>query len=444
VVFLLIPQTAESAFSISASPAEGGNSLRFGRANLSSAPDKEVKIRITSTESRQYQVFQRIVETLTNERGETISPSAILTATLPDSNASGTLYMQSQEHVGYSDQLIYTSSANGNTDSFSVIYRVDTSRLAFAGNFFGKIMYLLRPIGGSAQQEVILNIFLEASQELVVEAEAGSGIDFIRLNSTETGPQEDELKISFRGNGRNGLKIYQEILDFPVNEMNDELQPEILYFSTFSNTGDTLNTQSLKNFQRGKVLIYESNDDSDIFLVKFSLNSNTIDTQKAGNFSGKIQYTVQRNDYNKIIDLNLNVEIAPVFKLAIDYPPEGVSFKNMVPTAPPQKQEVLVKVNTNLGRPYIITQTVEAPLTNEEGKQITDDTFSMKQEVVSGNIGKFKYSDFHAVQAGESQLYYSDNYGSPVEFKVIYRLEPSWELEAGNYKTSIVYSLGEI
>ena len=46
-----------AAFNISVTPTEGGSSLRFGRVDLETAPDKEVRIRITNTESKQYQIY---------------------------------------------------------------------------------------------------------------------------------------------------------------------------------------------------------------------------------------------------------------------------------------------------------------------------------------------------------------------------------------------------
>ena len=50
---------AEATLNISVAPLTGGNSLRFGRISSGDEISKEVRIRISSTDGRQYQVFHR-------------------------------------------------------------------------------------------------------------------------------------------------------------------------------------------------------------------------------------------------------------------------------------------------------------------------------------------------------------------------------------------------
>src|SRR5436190_11780587 len=90
---------------LSVNPQEGGSTLRLGRIGTSNILDKEVRIRTTSTEGAQYQVFQRVLEPLTSQDGKNLDLGVIGTYTLNGSNASGTLYAQNPEPMGLSDQL---------------------------------------------------------------------------------------------------------------------------------------------------------------------------------------------------------------------------------------------------------------------------------------------------------------------------------------------------
>ena len=72
LVLGLMQGAALASISLSINPIDGANNLQFGRVDIPSAFNKEVKIRITSSGAKQYQVFQRIVDPLVNERGEVL------------------------------------------------------------------------------------------------------------------------------------------------------------------------------------------------------------------------------------------------------------------------------------------------------------------------------------------------------------------------------------
>ncbi len=60
-----------------------------------------------------YQVFQRILEPIVNEKGDALNLQAIETQTLTNSNSYGTLYLQNSDHLSMGDQLLYSSSQSG-------------------------------------------------------------------------------------------------------------------------------------------------------------------------------------------------------------------------------------------------------------------------------------------------------------------------------------------
>src|SRR3989338_4638479 len=121
-VLFLMSYDAWASLKISVTPQGGGNMLRFGKLISEVHPDKEVRIRVTSSAQDKYQVFQRLVDPLTNERGQTLDIRGFQSYTLIGSNSFGSLYQQSPQTMGYSEQLLYSSSPNGDGDGFTVIY----------------------------------------------------------------------------------------------------------------------------------------------------------------------------------------------------------------------------------------------------------------------------------------------------------------------------------
>ena len=141
---------------------------------------------------------------------------------------------------------------------------------------------------------------------------------------------------------------------------------------------------------------------------------------------------------------DLEVDIPPVFELDAEYPDGGVSFNELLPDSPPQMKEVVVSVKTNIGKPYEVIQNVSTTLTNESGKMIDREYFTVRAELVAGEAGRIQPEDFTPVQEGDTILFVSDKSGSPSRFKVGYRLRPYRQMPPGEYKTGVVYSLNEI
>jgi len=58
--------------------------------------------------------------------------------------------------------------------------------------------------------------------------------------------------------------------------------------------------------------------------------------------------------------------------------------------------------------------------------------------------GTLKATEKQEAKKGDSILYISDNSGSSDKFKIVYELEGSLDIKAGDYATRISYSLLEI
>lgn len=427
---------------LSVVPVDGGNTLRFGRVDTLASEDKEVLLRITSTGGQQYQIYQRLAEPLVNERGVALERSVIMASTLPGSNVSGSVYLQGLERLHFADQLIYTSDQNGTSDTLTILYKVNPEEMTASGNFLGNIVFTARPIGGGAQDQVVLNLFLQDSGDLEVKTETSSGRDTIQLSSARPDEENGYFQISLTGNRGHRISVYQELLAFPANEMRQFLEEDMVQFSVDGKEGQG-RYPTPGNIPRNQELVYETTAGDDALTVHFRTNADALSLQTAGVYQGKIRYIVDIDGEQRSYDANLVVNVAPVFKLLVEYPPGGVSFKRLLPNSPPEIREVVMKVQTNLGRPYMVNQTVSAALTNEKGEELSSEYFTIQQELVAGE-GKVRFSEFTPVPVGDTPLYHSDLNGRPAEIRVRYRINPQHSETAGDFKTMILYSLGEI
>ena len=439
---VFFPFFSYAAFNISATPYEGGVSLRFGRVDASSLINKEVKIRVTSTEALQYQVFQRILEPFVNEKGQDLNMEAITSYTLVNSNSSGTLYQERPDILRYSDQLLYTSSSAGESDSFIVVYTIDGKKLDTPGRFMGKILYTLRPIGGGQEKNVFLDVYIDASAQFQIDTVTSDRRrNELSLSTRTQKEMQGYVKFSFKNNvGK--IKVYQIIDEFPCNEYSERIDSSSLRFFTSGGKNGELFYTSPVFLERKKLLIYTSTEAEDTFFVNFLMDKERIEEQKAGVYRGKVEYLIERADYSEVFPVNLRVEVTPIFKLETIYPAEGLQFKNLLPHTPPQTKEVSIIVKTNLARPYMVIQKLESPLTSEKGVEIPSQFFTMKEEIIEGE-GEVKFPEFSPVPVGEIPVFFSDERGSPARIKIIYRLKPYSEIIAGNYNTMVSFSLGE-
>lgn len=441
---LFFTRSVSAAVSLSISPVSGSNSLRFGRLLASEENNIEVRIRITSTDNEQYQVYQRMNEPLTNERGQMASAETLKSYSLMGSNSSGALYLENMDSVSSAQQLIYSSSTSGASDSFTVVYVADGSKLGSSGNYFGKIAFSVRSAGGGSQENAYLNVFIDSFGEVKASIEESNGRSYIQLESGDELNKEKYLKVSFSGNPGAPIRIYQETVLFPSDELFNDINSDVVkYFSSGEPKGD-LAQQIPTDIDRKKTLIYSSKEAEDSFFVNFLIDETNIDEQKAGVYKGKIQYSVESESISREFSFDIEVEIKPVFNIKVTLPPGGLNFEKILPMSPPQVNEVEVSVRSNLGKPYVLVQDVISPFTNTKGDVIDGKNFTIKVELEKKQKGKVVYDVFKPVPVEASPIFFSDNKGSSSRFKVYYRLSPFEGMTAGGYSTNIVYSLGEI
>ena len=120
-----------------------------------------------------------------------------------------------------------------------------------------------------------------------------------------------------------------------------------------------------------------------------------------------------------------------------------IEFRDLKPREPPKTYEVAIDIMTNIDKQYQVTQKVTSELVNKEGQVIPQEYFTLRTESVDTK-GILKFAQNSPAKKGDTVLFISDRDGSPDSFKVIYELTCPADVKAGDYSTSVVYSLSEL
>ncbi len=446
-LFLLLGliQVCWATVNLSVNPIDGSNSLRFERTPVAGWENKkEIHIRVSSTNGNRYQVFQRILEPIVNEKGEPLNLQAMMTQTLSNSNSSGTLYLQNSDHLSMSDQLLYSSSQSGESDSFIIGYSLDKSSINTSGSFRGRLVFTVRGMGNASSDQVTLDVFLETSSSSLKISVKGARIpNKIRVRGSDiTEKTADYVNISFSGNPGQDIRIYQEVDTLPQNETDRGLGADVLQLDTEGDS-EGLRFKGLRPLGAGRSLIYSSNKDEDNFVIYFLVNADQVQQQDAGSYFGKIKYIVETSQGKQEFPIDIQSDIPPVFSMNVTMPPGGVKFSNVLASNPPQYEEVVVTVLSNLHKPYQVLQDVQTNMTNQQGKEFDSKYFTIQVEIPSGQKGQTDLTEFTSVKTGEYPVFSSDAGGSGATFKVVYRLQGYAQMNTGDFMAPVRFSLNQ-
>ncbi len=445
ILFFLGQGSAFSAtLNLVVNSVDGSNALRLGRVVSGLDNKKELRIRVSSDGGTQYQVFQRVVEPVVNEKGETLDLKAIETAAALGSNSAGTLYLQNAEGLTFSDQLVYTSGRGGESDAFTIAYAVRPDLMNAAGNFSGKLAFTVRSAGGGNQDQVLMNVYLDSTADWKTSVTGGKLAGRVHIKDIDTTDKTaDFVKVSFSGNMGKEVRVYQEFENLPQDAAAQEIAADAVRFFAAGSSGQGIRVVDPSPIARAKTLIYSAPKPADDFLVYFMMDPVKGPLQAAGLYAAKMKFTVETDDARQEFPIDLECEVPPVFAMDMAFPPEGVSFANVLPISPPVEKEVTVTVRTNLRKPYQVTQGLASALANEKGSEVKKEYFTFQVQVAPGGRGHTKFPEFAPMQVGEYPVFSSDSQGDPARFKVVYRLQGYTQMSGGNYAAPIRFSVNQ-
>lgn len=447
LICFLLPLNGWAAVSLSATPLEGGNSLRFGRITSGNTINKQVRIRVTSDLGVKYQVEQRLLEPLRNSKGELLNADAFTFYTLRGSNLTGSLYQDTPYKVDTFKRVLYVSSAAGTGDSFSIIYSLNPDKINISGSFFGRILFTFTPLGsGGTQREVILNVYFETEKDFQINLKTSSQSSRTLRLSSDKDRLKGYLIISTEGSLGEKYGIRQVVQEQFKNEKGEVIPPELLTISVSSNKGSSYASSPIP-LTKKSLLIYDSEawGEGDEIVVNFSVNTKDLKGLPSGNFKTLVQYNVESSgSLIKRLPIDISLEIKPIFDIEVISESTGkLYFRNLNPDSGLVEKEVVIKITTNLSRPYDVVQTLSAPLVNQSGDTIPLQFFRLKVEKSKDNPGNIIFSQYTPLSVGDMRVFTSNPGGDCSEFKIIYSLEVPRDMVGGDYFTGLNYSLVE-
>ena len=435
-----------AAFSVSLTPYEGGYDLSYGKV---SGPrvNKEVTVNIISTIGKQYRLIQSLLEPISSPSGVSLSQNNFVVYGIRGTNKSGTLGVEQERPIGLGRDYIYTSSQDGLSDSFTLVYGLQGPFDVAPGNYRGRLSFTLEAIDST---QVPVTVFLDISTEIDVqskiEIKVADGGSAIRLNPAREEEASVDVLVDIKGGMGSQFKIIQSVDDLPVSSEGNKLsEGAVKFLVKDTERGAALTTPTDLSLRPQTIYTSGLNGEAETFVITYSAGDLT--AEKAGRYRSALKYILEGTGYIKqglIATLDLEIDNARTFELTVTPEAGGVlRFQNLKAGSPPQVNEVVISVKSNIVKPYQITQKVLSPFTNKEGNVIPANYFTLRQESIDTK-GILKFPIKTEAVVGDTVLFISDKQGSADTFKLIYELGIPPDLKAGDYSTTITYSLSEI
>jgi len=437
-----------STFSLSVVPYEGGYDLRYGKISPSlGRVNREVTVTVSSDIAKQYRIVQSLLEPLHTEDGYQIPQNDFRVYGIRGTNRAGTLHVEQEYAIGMGRPVVYTSSQNGDSDTFTLVYGLILPADASTGSYRGRIAFTLEPIDSSESPvTVILNIFAEVEVVSSIEITTQAGSKRVALQAGAKEGSSADVTITIRGGFGKQFSILQMPEGLPIGVDGSEIPYEAVNFmGSSTGKGMVVNELTPLSGKQQTVFTSSSQGDAGSFVLNYTIDN--AQHLNAGRYNFKMKYLLEGIDFSqfRLIDsIDFEIDVPRIFDLIIKPESGGlIQFRNVKPLEPPQKSQVEIEIYSNVGKKYQMTQKVISELTDKEGHVIPDKFFTIQMEDARTK-GELKIPEKIPVKKGDAVLFVSDNKGSSDAFKLIYELQLPLDYRSGDYSTRIVYSLSEI
>lgn len=429
-------------------PVEGGNEVRFGKVSAYVPyTSKAVSVSVSSDVNQQYQVVATLVKPLANSQGAALAAGSLSAYAVREGAMTGTLNADHEFIVTADRTVIYTSDQAGTSASFTLVYVLKNSDTIMPDFYQGMLVFTVesRATAQSATRSV-LNITADIeSPSKLISITTATGAKSIILNAAKAETSSVDLIVEIRESLKEQYEISQYLPGLPESLEGKKLVTDSLVVKA---QGNKYGSGTAGGFpvSNGEQTLYvsDSGGDGDRFVVNYSLTN--LEKQNAGNYQAAIQYFLKTRNGKKLLGtFPLAVSIGRIFDLNATAvgPESSIRFKDVQLDKRPQYSEVLIEIQSNVGRQYQVSQQLPAQLTNTGGASLPPKHFTLRLEDM-GTKGNLRFTQPTEVKAGEMVLFISDKDGSSDRFKIIYELAADADVAAGNYMGSIVYTISEL
>ena len=449
-VLFILPQYLQAEISLSVNPQTGGSELDFGQLNqVYQEVSRQVDVEMRGT-TAQYELRQEPLSPLRNARGDEIPWNNLTLRGLSGTNKFGRLKVNPE---AVTNSVIYTGNQNGSPDSFTLAYTLNAHQGIRTDFYRGQLRFTVIPVNASQSSvSTILNVIVVVKPETEtgqlkpsIDITTASGSGLIYLNSRKEENKRCDVLVKINDKFNRPFSINQILILPPESSEGKRLEPGVVNLEV---QGTQLGAGlPLSGLSLNPLTIYKSKptgETDNSFIVSYTLGD--MAQAKAGRDRSRIQFIVEEMGLElERHTLELEVEIERVFDLLITPQLDSglIEFSGVRPGEPPKRNEVIVEILNNTGKRYQLNQNVLSELVDSQGNRIEAKYFTFRSESMETK-GTLKATEKQAAKKGDSILYISDNSGSSDKFKIIYELEGSLDIKAGDYATRISYSLLEI
>ncbi|MBU1122370.1 MAG: hypothetical protein KKF54_06730 [Candidatus Omnitrophica bacterium] len=459
LMMCLVTQTVWADLTINVTPEDMSGKLNLssqGAVKIGTDRTFTVTIEISSSAGQKYEVKQKMEEPLRNEKVE-LDKNAVVFHTLPITT-SGSLYADGEPiALDQFEHTLYSSSDAGDGATFIVAYSVvgsEPDRINAVGYFRGTIRYYVVPIRGSSiEDDAVLRVELEiAETEFKAQISTSDYTkDKITLSTSDDKQKiERYVEINLSGMEGKNYDIFQEVKEDFKDEKGRVISKGSVRFFLEAQKGQAEYTSYIPLEGTSQIYSSQGKTGEDKVKINFDIDNEKIEDLSEGVFTSKLEYTFKNGDKEETIILDIEVEIAAVFEIEViseDGAAGRLFFRSLKDKRSYMKEfetrEALVKVRTNLNKPYIVVQKLDSPFINKAGDTIPLELFTLRQEIDKKQSGEIVFSDSAPLELGNTNVFLSDRQGSSSEFKVMYTLKVAPEIRSGDYFTNLSYSLTE-
>jgi len=445
---IFIAKSNAAIFDLSYILTEGGYRLELSPERTT----RGVQLRVESDTGIRYEVIQRVITPLENRE----SPGVFLgdhfvVRAVSGSNRFGSTRLASTDSPVRSEDVVYVSNPAGTADICSLIYSVVSSDDIVPGVYAGRISFTVYPIGASQAAvtrvlEVQISVSRSASGSSAVGFVTPSGGKTITLKPSDPSMRGADVMVSMPGSSAKPFMLKQVLREPLVSSEGEPMDKATITVSisplqkgtagvnntVLSMTPQTVYTSSLTGeSDRSCILTYRAQAQEDL---------------TAGTYRSRIQYFLEEQGVQRLLDtFDVVLENERVFNLIVR--PQNqkytIEFRDLTPQQPVKRSEVVLEVKSNIARRYQVVQEIQSDLVNAEGKQIPDRFFTFYTEGAASK-GTVRDARPAEVKKGSTVLFISDARGSSDTFKIIYELKFPEGVSAGDYGSTVTYSLAEL
>lgn len=242
---------------------------------------------------KQFRILQLVNEQPISSEGNLLGWEAV---TFRGMDAQRGMAINEDTPLSNRQQIVYTSSAAGEADSFILEYKLGDLLQQKAGKYRANIKYMLEGIA-FPQMKLIDTLSLEVENprifDIAIYPENQKGtIEFLNLRPTDE-PKKNEMVIEVKSNTAKQYQVTQNVYSELVNKAGEVIRAK--YFTLCTQNLDTKGTLKLpapEQVKKGYTVLFVSDNKGSPDKFKITYELAVSRDIKAGDYSTKITYSL--------------------------------------------------------------------------------------------------------------------------------------------------------